>query len=182
MLMRVNPLEVSKLLDKKTHGTRYLTYSTRLTTRHTTQDLLHTAYSTRPTAHGIQHNTYNTQYTPRYLLHTTYNTAYNTRLTTYGIQHSTRLTIHIPWEIQHYTYNTTYSTRITIHDIQHTCTKYSTSYLSYDLKHDIQQTYNMLYTTNTTRLTAYKTYNNVHSTYDLPNKTIHKTLMKKRHI
>lgn len=47
------------------------------------------------------------------------------------------------------------------------------------------QTYNMLYTTNTTRLTAYKTYNNVHSTYDIPNKTIpmnDKTLMKKSHI
>lgn len=89
MLMRVNPLEVSKLLDKKPHGTRYSTYSTRLTTRHTTQDLLLTAYSTRPTTHGIQHNTYNTRNTPRYLLHTTYNTAYNTRLTTYGIQHKT---------------------------------------------------------------------------------------------
>lgn len=65
--MRVNPLEVSKLLDKKNptahalrhtaqdlqHGIQQKTYYT----RHTAQDLLHTAYSTIRTIHGIHQDT-----------------------------------------------------------------------------------------------------------------------------
>lgn len=38
------------------------------------------------------------------------------------------------------------------------------------------QTYNMLYTTNTTRLATYKTYNNPYSTCDIQNETIPKKM------
>lgn len=72
MLMRVNPLEVSKLLDKKKP-------------RHTLFDIQHktynTAYNTRLITQGIQHKTYNTRHTAQDLLHM----AYNTRLNTHGI-------------------------------------------------------------------------------------------------
>lgn len=74
-----------KLAVTPKHDTRYTAYSTRLTTRHTTQDLLHKAYNTRPITHGIQHKTYNTRYTAQDLQYT----AYSTRPTTHGIQHKT---------------------------------------------------------------------------------------------
>lgn len=135
--MRVNPLEVSKLLNKKKP-------------RHTLYDIQHktynTAYNTRPITYGIQHKTYYTRHTAQYVQYTEYTKIPTTHNLQHGIQHKTHNIRHTAQDLQyiyHEKYNTILTTRHTAQELQYTTYNIHAqntlrAIFSYDVKHDIQ--------------------------------------------
>lgn len=148
--MRVNPLEVSKLLDIKK------------TPRHTLYDIQHktynTAYNTRPITYGIQHKTYYTRHTAQYVQYTVYTKIPTTHNLQHGIQHKTHNIRHTAQDLQyiyHEKYNTILTTRHTAQELQYTTYNIHAQNTLRELfiirlkTRHTTQTYNMLYTTNT---------------------------------
>lgn len=102
------------------------------------------------------------------------NTAQNLQ---HDIQHKPYNRRHTSRYLLHTAYSKRQTTRHTAQDLQHTTYKilYELFIIRLKTRHTTQ-TYNMLYTTNTTRLATYKTYNNPYSTCDIHNETIPKKM------
>lgn len=102
------------------------------------------------------------------------NTAQNLQ---HDIQHKPYNRRHTSRYLLHTAYSKRQTTRHTAQDLQHTTYKilYELFIIRLKTRHTTQ-TYNMLYTTNTTRLATCKTYNNPYSTCDIHNETIPKKM------
>lgn len=102
------------------------------------------------------------------------NTAQNLQ---HDIQHKPYNRRHTSRYLLHTAYSKRQTTRHTAQDLHHMTYKilYELFIIRLKTRHTTQ-TYNMLYTTNTTRLATYKTYNNPYSTCDIQNETIPKKM------
>lgn len=102
------------------------------------------------------------------------NTAQNLQ---HDIQHKPYNRRHTSRYLLHTAYSKRQTTRHTAQDLHHMTYKILYELFTIRLKtRHTTQTYNMLYTTNTTRLATYKTYNNPYSTCDIHNETIPKKM------